>query len=71
MQNGRLTSQLDKVIVLQPVDRFELAADVELLGSVEEVADRGVFLVASEDFLGLDGPVVPRSVFCACHSAAR
>ncbi len=50
--------------MLQPVDRFELAADVELLGSVEEVADRGVFVVASEDFLGLDGPVVPRSIFC-------
>ena len=71
-----LTSQLDKVIVLQPVDRCELAADVEVLGGVEEVTDRGVFLVASKDLLGLDRPGVAGSVLnpptlSFCHTMTR
>jgi hypothetical protein len=51
-----LTSQIDKVIVLQPVDGLELAAHIKLLCRLEEVLDRGVLLVTAKHLLRLDSP---------------
>lgn len=52
-----LTPQLDKVIVLQPVDGLELAADVELLGGVEEVPHSRMLFITPKDFLRFQSPV--------------
>lgn len=51
-----LTSQVHEIIVLQAVDCLYLATNIELASSVEQVAHCGVLLVASEDFLGFQGP---------------
>lgn len=51
-----LTSEVDKVIVLELVDSLELAAHIILLGSVVEVLDSRVLLISSEDLLGLKSP---------------
>lgn len=51
-----LTPQIDKVIVLQPVDGLELAAHVKLSCGLEQVLDGGVLLVSSKHLLGLDSP---------------
>lgn len=54
----RLTSQVHKVIVLQPVDGLELSSYVILLRGVEQVLYSGVLLVTAEYFLRLDSPAV-------------
>lgn len=49
-----LTSQIDKIIVLQAVDSFNLASDVELASGSEKVLDSGMCLIiTTENFLGL------------------
>jgi hypothetical protein len=56
-----LTSQIDKVIVLQPVDGLKPAAHIKLLCGVEQVLDGGVLLVSSKHLLGLDSPSKEKS----------
>jgi hypothetical protein len=51
-----LTPQVHEIIMLQAVDSLDLATNVEFAGSVEQIAHCGVFLVASKDFLGFEGP---------------
>lgn len=48
--------------MLRPVDGLKLAADVELLGGVEEVANRGVFLIATKNLLGFQRPKCARFI---------
>jgi ABC-type uncharacterized transport system ATPase subunit len=50
------TAKTDIVVVLQPVNRIDLAADVELLHRIVEIADRGMLIVAAENLLGLLSP---------------
>jgi hypothetical protein len=51
------TPEVEEVVVVQPLDGLKLAADVELLGGVEEVLDAGVgVVVAAEDLNGLSDP---------------
>ena len=39
--------------MVQPVNGIDLATDIVVIGRVEEVLDRGVFWITSEDLLGL------------------
>ena len=51
---GRLTAQIQEVIVLETLDGLELAADVVVLGGAKEVLDTGVgVVIAAEDLFGL------------------
>lgn len=50
-----LTSQIKEVVVLQAVDRLELAAHVVLLSRVEQVPDGRVLVISAKDLLGLEG----------------
>jgi len=52
-----LTSEIHKVIVLQPVNGIELASHIKVLCSIEEVMDCWVLLIAAENLLGLERPV--------------
>lgn len=54
----KLTAQIYEVIVLQLVDSIQLPPHIKLLCSVEQVLDSRVFFISSEDFLGLESPVV-------------
>ena len=53
-----LTSEVDKVVVLELVDSLKLATNIELLGSVVEVLDSRVLLISSKDLLGLKSPTL-------------
>ena len=53
-----LTSEIDEIVVLKTVDGLKLSTDVELLGGLVKVRDGGVLLVATENLLGLQSPVV-------------
>ena len=55
---GLRTAQVEEVVVLEAAESLELAADVELLGGLEEVAHTGVERVlAAKDLARLEGPV--------------
>lgn len=66
-----LTSQVEEVVVLQAVHGLELAADVELLGRVEQVPDGRVLLISAEHLLGLEGSVFPCVSACCCCAIAQ
>ena len=56
--SGLRTAQVEEVVVLETAEGLELAADVELLGGLEEVVDTGVQRVlAAKDLARLEGPV--------------
>lgn len=53
-----LTSEVDKVVVLQPADSLQLTTDVVLASGAEQVLDGRVgLIVAAEDLLRLKNPV--------------
>lgn len=53
-----LTSEVDKVVVLELVDSLKLAAHIVLLGSLVEELDSRVLLVSSKDLLSLESPAL-------------
>ena len=58
VSGGLLTAEVEEVVVLEAAQGLELAADVELLGVVEDVAHTGVQrVVAAKDLLTLVDPV--------------
>lgn len=67
-----LTSEIDEVIVLQTVHCLQLATNVVLARGVVEVLDGRVLLIATEDLLGLESPVLISSqpassnIYCCC-----
>ena len=61
---GLLTAEVEEVVVLEAAEGLELAADVELLGRLEEVVHAGVQRVlAAKDLARLEGPVKPVSTW--------
>lgn len=53
----KLTSEIDKVIVLEAVDGINLSTNVELASGLVEVGNGGVLLIAAKDLFGLELPV--------------
>lgn len=47
------TAETDIVVVLQSVNGIDLAADIEFLHRVVEIADGGMLVVAAKNLLGL------------------
>lgn len=53
----QLTSQLDKVIMLQLVDSLKLSTDIKLLGGVVKVLNSRMLLITAENLLSLELPI--------------
>lgn len=53
-----LTSEIDEIVVLETVDSLKLSTNVELLSGLVKVGNSRVLLVATENLLGLQSPVI-------------
>lgn len=51
LRSKKHTAESDIVVVHQPVNGLDVAADIVLVCLVEQVLDSGVLWISSEDFL--------------------